>query len=104
MNFIYDNINFIDNQEMIAKHQLAFNLKSIIVNYHNNKNLERFYRKINRHSKNISVYISNDSFIDFKSDIKKIYDDMINGEFDQTIINDCIQNIERIILYLLVFI
>jgi len=65
MNFIYDNINFIDNQEMIAKHQLAFNLKSIIVNYHNNKNLERFYRKINRHSKNISVYISNDSFIDF---------------------------------------
>ena len=44
MNFIYDNINFIDNQEMIAKHQLAFNLKSIIVNYHNNKNLERFLK------------------------------------------------------------
>lgn len=104
MNFINYNINFIDNQPMIAKHQLAFNLKSIIVNYHNNKNLERFHRKINRHSKNISVYISNDSFIDFKSDIKKIYDDMINGKFDHTIINDCIQNIERIILNLLVFI
>jgi hypothetical protein len=103
MIFINDNINFIDNP-MITKHQLAFNLKSIIVNYHNNQNLERFHRKINKHSKNISLYISNDSFIDLKSDIKKIYDDMINGEFDQTIINDCIQNIERIILYLLVFI
>jgi len=103
MKFKNDNINFIDNQEMIAKHQLAFNLKYIIVNYHHNNNLERFHRKISKHSKNISFYISHDIFIDFKSDIKKIYDDMINGEFDHTIINDCIQNIERIILILLVF-
>ena len=88
---------------MITKHQLVFNLNSIIVNYSNNKNLERFYRKINRHSKNISFYISNDVFIDFKLDIKRVYDDMINGEFDQTIINDCIRDIQLIILGLLVF-
>ena len=102
MNWTYDN-NSIDNQEMITKHQLAFNLNSILVNYSHNKNLERFYRKINRHSKNISLYISKDDFIDFKFDIKKVYDDMINGEFDQTIINDCIRDIQRIILDLLVF-
>jgi hypothetical protein len=103
MKFINDHKNFINNP-MITKHQLAFNLKSIVVNYHHNQNLERFHRKIIKHSKNISLYISHDIFIDFKSDIKKIYDDMINGEFDHTIINDCIQNIERIILILLVFI
>ena len=28
---------------------------------------------------------------------------MINGEYDETIINDCIQNIKRIIINLLVF-
>jgi hypothetical protein len=102
MNWTFDN-NSIDNLEMITKHQLAFNLNSILVNYSYNKNLERFYRKINRHSKNISFYISNDLFIDFKLDIKKVYDDMINGEFDQTIINDFIRDIQRIVLGLLVF-
>jgi hypothetical protein len=103
MNWTYHNDNFINSPEMITKHQLAFNLNSIIVNYSHNKNLERFYRKINRHSKNISFYISNDMFIDFKLDIKRVYDDMINGEFDQTIINDCIRDIQLIILGLLEF-
>lgn len=103
MNWNYDNNHIIENQEMITKHQLAFNLNAIIINYTNNKNIERFYRKINRHSKNISNYICNDIYIDFKLDIKRIYDDMINGEYDETIINDCIQNIKRIIINLLVF-
>ena len=98
-----DNNNCIDSLEMITKQQLAFNLNSILVNYSHNKNLERFYRKMNRHSKNISFYISKDLFTDYKIDIKHVYDDMINGEFDQTIINDCIRDIQRIILGLLSF-
>lgn len=102
MNWIYDD-NIIDNHIMIAKHQLAYILNSILVNYLRNKNIERFYRKLNRHSKNISLYISNDFYIDFKIDIKKVYDDMINGELDETIINDCIKNTQKIILDLLVF-
>jgi hypothetical protein len=32
-----------------------------------------------------------------------MYDDMINGEFDETIVNDCIKNIQKIVLDLLVF-
>lgn len=103
MNWIIDNDHLIDNQEMIAKHQLAYNLNSILINYCNNKNLERFYRKLSRNSKNIAFYITNENYIDFKMDIKKVYDDMINGEFDQTIINDCIRNTQRIIVSLLVF-
>lgn len=103
MNWKYENINYMDNQIMIAKHQLAFNLNSILFNYVRNKNIERFYRKLNRNCKNIAFYISNDIYIDFKTDIKKMYDDMINGEFDETIINDCIKNTQKIILNLLVF-
>jgi hypothetical protein len=103
MNWNYDNNNFIDNQEMIAKHQLAYNLNSILFNYLKNRNIERFYRKLNRYSKHISLYISDDIYIDYKTDIKKVYDDMINGEFDETIINDCIKNIQKIVLNLLVF-
>ena len=104
MNWKYENDFYIDNQEMITKHQLAFNLNAILINYNNTKNLERFYRKLNKHSKNISFYISNDDYMDFKFDIKKLYDDMINGEYDETIINDCIRNAQKIVVALLVFI
>jgi hypothetical protein len=102
MNWKYDD-NIIDNHLMIAKHQLAYILNSILCNYIKTRNLERFYRKLHRHSKNISLYISNDVYIDYKIDIKKMYDDMINGEFDETIVNDCIKNIQKIVLDLLVF-
>ena len=103
MNLKFENDFYIDNQEMITKHQLAFNLNAILTNYVNTRNIERLYRKLNRHSKNISSYISNDIYMDFKIDMKRVYDDMINGEYDETIINDCIQNTQKIVLKLLVF-
>jgi hypothetical protein len=102
MNWSYYN-NDIIKDNMIAKHQLAHILNSIICNYINNKNVERLYRKLNRHNKHISLYISNHKYEDYRIDMKKIYDDMINGELDETIVNDCINNTRRIILELLVF-
>jgi hypothetical protein len=35
--------------------------------------------------------------------IKKVYDDIINGEEDETIINDCINILREILLGLLYF-
>ena len=34
---------------------------------------------------------------------KKVYDDIINGEEDETIINDCINDLRQITLGLLIF-
>lgn len=102
MNWSYYN-NDIIKDNMIAKHHLAYILNSIIFNYINNKNVDRLYRKLNRHNKHISFYISLHKYEDYRIDMKKIYDDMINGELDETIVNDCINNTRRIILELLVF-
>ena len=44
MNWIYDNNHIIENQEMITKHQLAFNLNAIIINYTRNSRNSFFVR------------------------------------------------------------
>lgn len=89
---------------MNTKQQLAYNLNIIICNYLDNKNIQRFYKKISKLNKCIYNNTTKDLFDDFKYDFNKIYDDIIiNGEEDETIINDCINVIRNIILSLLYF-
>ena len=44
-----------------------------------------------------------DLYEDYKIDIKRVYNDIINADEDETIINDCINTIRKIILGLLYF-
>lgn len=88
---------------MNAKQQLAYNLNNIICNYNNNNNIRIFYKKITYYNTSIYRYISNDLYDDYRSDIKNIYNDIINGEDDITIINDFIFTLRKILLKLLLF-
>jgi hypothetical protein len=88
---------------MNAKQQLAYNLNKIICEYITNKNTRRFYKKITSLNTCISKNSQKDLFDNYKLDIKRVYDDIINGEEDETIINDCINNLRQILLGLLFF-
>jgi|694.fasta_scaffold18463_11 hypothetical protein len=88
---------------MNAKQQLAYNLNKIICEYITNKNIRRFYKKITSLNTCISKNSQKDLFDNYKLDIKRVYDDIINGEEDETIINDCINNLRQILLGLLFF-
>jgi hypothetical protein len=88
---------------MNYRNNLAFKLNLIIDNYKNNNNIERFYKKINNYNNLISLYINNDLYENYKNDKKKVYDNIINGEYDETIINDLINIIRKFIIILLVF-
>ena len=83
--------------------QLAHTLNTIICNYNNNKLIERFYRKLNRLNKNIAIYITRDMFDEYKTINKYIYNCIINGEDDDTIINDCIYHLRKIMIALMLF-
>lgn len=88
---------------MNAKQQLAYNLNKTICDYVDNKNIRRFYKKITYYNSTIIKYSSKELYDDYKLDIKIIYDSIINGEEDITIINDCIYIIRKILLELLLF-
>lgn len=88
---------------MNAKQQLAYNLNQIITEYKDKKNIRRFYKKVSLLNTCISKYSQKDIFDDYKIDFKKVYDDIINGEEDETIINDCINDLRQITLGLLIF-
>lgn len=89
---------------MIDRHQLAHIINNLIVNYNNNQNIERFYRKINRLTRNIAIYTKYAIFDEFKITLKCIHKNMINGEDDVTIVNDCIYVLRKISINLLIFI
>jgi hypothetical protein len=88
---------------MNCKNDLAFKLIFIVDNYLKNKNIDRFYKKINNYNYKISFYINNDLYDYYKNYNKIIYDNMINGEHDETLINDFINIIRKILIVLLVF-
>ena len=88
---------------MNAKQQLAYNLNIIITSYNENNNIHRFYKKLNYLNTNIYKNSSKDLYEDYKYHINKIYDNIINGEDDVTIINDFIYTLRYILLGLLVF-
>lgn len=88
---------------MNAKQQLAYNLNKIICEYIDNKNIRRFYKKVSKLNSCIAKNSQKELFDIYKQDIKIVYDDIINGEEDITIINDCINNLRQILLGLLFF-
>lgn len=88
---------------MNVKQQLAYNLNNIICNYIDSNNIRRFYKKITYYNKSIYKYVSKDLYDDYKYDIQIIYNDIINGEEDMTIINDFILTLRKILLKLLIF-
>jgi len=88
---------------MNAKQQLAYNLNIIITSYNENNNIHRFYKKLNYLNTNIYKNSSKELYMDYKYHINKIYDNIINGEDDVTIINDFIYTLRYILLGLLVF-
>lgn len=88
---------------MNAKQQLAYNLNKIICEYIENKNIRRFYKKVSNLNGCIAKNSQKVLFDYYKQDIKRVYDDIINGEDDVTIINDCINNLRQILLGLLFF-
>lgn len=88
---------------MNAKQQLAYNLNMIITTYNDNNNVRRLYKKLTKLNKCISNNTTYDLFNDYKYDINKVYDSIINGEEDETIVNDCINVVRKIILGLLYF-
>jgi hypothetical protein len=88
---------------MNAKQQLAYNLNQIITEYNEKKNVRRFYKKITLLNSCISKNSQKELFDDYKIDIKRVYDDIINGEEDETIVNDCINDLRKITLGLLFF-
>lgn len=89
--------------KMNAKQQLAYNLNTIIDMYMDNNNIKRFYKKVTKLNKCIYNNTNNDLFKDYKYYIYKVYDNIINGEEDITLINDCVYIIRKIILGLLYF-
>ncbi len=89
--------------KMNCRNDLAFQLNFIVDNYLKNKNINRFYKKINIYNNKISSYINNDLYDYYKKYNKNIYDNMINGEHDETLINDFINIIRKILIVLLVF-
>jgi hypothetical protein len=88
---------------MNVKQQLAYNINKIVTDYFDNKNIRRFYKKITYFNSCISRNSRTDLYEDYKYMIKKVYDDIINGEEDDTIINDCINILREILLGLLYF-
>ena len=88
---------------MNVKQQLAYNLTNIIYSYNNTKNIRRFYKKIMNLHTFIQKNSNPDLYEDYKIDIKRVYNDIINADEDETIINDCINTIRKIILGLLYF-
>jgi hypothetical protein len=88
---------------MNVKQQLAYNLTNIIYSYNNTKNIRRFYKKIMNLNTCIQKNSNPDLYEDYKIDIKRVYNDIINADEDETIINDCINTIRKIILGLLYF-
>jgi hypothetical protein len=88
---------------MNVKQQLAYNLNKILYNYKDSNNICRLYKQLNKLNGCISKNTSNDLYDEYKCIIKTIYDDIINGEDDITIINDCIFIIQKISLGLLLF-
>jgi hypothetical protein len=88
---------------MNAKQQLAYNLNNIICNYINSDNIHRFYKKITYYNTSIYKYVSKDLYDDYKYNIQVIYNDIINGDQDMTIINDLILTLRKILLKLLFF-
>jgi hypothetical protein len=88
---------------MNVNQQLAYNLNKITYDYLEKKNIRRFYKKITYFNSCISKNTEVELFKEYKTAIKIIYDNIINGEEDETIINDCINIIRQIILGLLFF-
>jgi hypothetical protein len=88
---------------MNAKQQLAYNLNKITCDYLDNKNIRRFYKKITYFNSCIAKNTDIELFKDYKSSIKIVYDNIINDDDDETIINDSINIIRQIILGLLFF-
>lgn len=89
---------------MIDSQLLAHTINNLIVNYYNNQNIERFYRKINRLIRNIALYTKYAIFDELKITLKCIHKNMINGEDDITIVNDCIYVLRKISISLLIFV
>jgi len=88
---------------MNAKQQLAYNLNKITCDYVDNKNIRRFYKKITYFNNCIAKNTDIELFKDYKTSIKIVYDNIINDDDDETIINDSINIIRQIILGLLFF-
>lgn len=88
---------------MNVKQQLAYYLNVIIINYMHNFNIRRFYKQITKLNKCISNNSSITLYEDYKYYINRVYSDIINGDEDNTIINDCINIIREILLGLLLF-
>lgn len=89
---------------MNVKQQLAYNINIIICSYNETKNIRRFYKKISKLNNCIYKNISHDLYQDHKIDFDRMYSYIIiNGEDDDTIINDCINNLRKILLKLLLF-
>ena len=65
-----------------------------------NKDINRLYKKIIKYDKYILYYINDNLYKEFKKDINIIYDNIINGEDDETFINDFIINIRIILIKL----
>lgn len=89
--------------QMNAKQQLAFNLNTIICCYLTNKNITRFYNKLLNLNCSIYNHTSKDLYDDYKYDMRYIYNNIINGDEDITIINDFIFILQKIQLGLLIF-
>lgn len=88
---------------MIDRQQLAQVINNLVVNYKGIISIERFYRKLNRLIKNIAKYCNEEIFVELKTTIKYIHKYMMAGDYDETIVNDCIYILRKISISLLVF-
>ena len=88
---------------MISRNQLTFDIMYIINSFNHNGDIRKFHKRVIKYDKHISVYIDGDLYKDFKKDTNKIYDNIINGDEDNTFINDYIHNLDSITYQLLIF-
>jgi len=88
---------------MIIRNQLAFKLNYIVYIYNKNKNVEKFYNNTNNLNRLISFYIKKDLYDEYKVYNLLLCNNIINHKIDETIINDYINIIRKILIALLVF-
>jgi hypothetical protein len=88
---------------MIIRNQLAYKLNAIVYIYNKNKNVERFYNNTNNLNSLISFYIRKDLYDEYKIYNLLLCNNIINCKIDETVINDFINIIRKILIALLVF-
>jgi|LakMenEpi03Aug12_release.lakeMendotaPanAssembly.Ray.scaffolds.fasta_scaffold283082_1 hypothetical protein len=89
---------------MISRNQLAIDILYIINSYYRNKDIRKLHKRSIKFDKYISLYIHGMMYDEYKCDMTKIYNNnIINGEDDETFINDFINNLDNITYQLLIF-